>query len=155
MPSAAFSCVWNVQNANIFYISQGVFTFNRAADDVSPAGIVYGASTCPGETYQPGHSVWPLPEAVYHLFHRELTVYMIVLFFFVWWQLFNKWYVQSCGSTDTKMMGMFNITAKFLATMPICISHAEVEDFLHIFLLWFMEVGALNELAETSTVRTR
>lgn len=37
-------------------------------------------------------------------------------------------------------MGMLNNIAKSLAIIAICISHAEVEDFLDIFLRWFMEV---------------
>lgn len=120
---------------------QGVFTFDRAAEDVSPAGIVNGPSTCPGETYQPGHSIWPLLETVYHLFHRESTVNRILLFLCMATTLFlNKWHVQGCGSANTEMTGMLNNIAKFLALIAICFSHTEVEDFLDIFLRWFMEV---------------
>lgn len=120
---------------------QCVFTFDRAAEDVSPAGIVNGPSTCPGETYQPGHSIWPLLETVYHLFHRESTVNRILLFLCMATTLFlNKCHVQGCGSANTEMMGILNNIAKFLAIIAICISHTEVEDFLDIFLRWFMEV---------------
>lgn len=56
-------------NAKCFTTSSRCVTFYGAAEDVSPACIVYGPSTCPGETYQPGHSIWPFLETVDHLFH--------------------------------------------------------------------------------------
>lgn len=48
-------------------------TFHRAVEDIPPACIVYGPSTCPGEAYQPAHSIRPLLETVDHLFHVDLT----------------------------------------------------------------------------------
>lgn len=51
-----------------------------------------------------------------------------------------KGHINGCCSTNTEWIRMLNISAKSLTVISICSSHAEVEDFLDIFLLWFMEV---------------
>lgn len=49
-------------------------TFGGAAEDISPACVVYRASTCPGETNQPAHSIWPLLKTGDHLFHLRSNI---------------------------------------------------------------------------------
>lgn len=61
-------------NKAIIYIGHGqcwyyMVTFYRAVQNVPPACIMYGPSTCPGEADQPGNSIWPFLETIDQLFH--------------------------------------------------------------------------------------
>lgn len=59
---------------HLYNIVSKCVTFNGAVEDVSPACIVHRPSTCPGEAYQPGHSIWPFLETTDHLFHPDLNI---------------------------------------------------------------------------------
>lgn len=65
-----YSNIYTMQDNNRPQVSvESYFTFHWTAEDVSPASVVYGASTCPGETDEPGHSFRPGPETADHLLH--------------------------------------------------------------------------------------
>lgn len=61
-------------------------TFDRAAEGISPACVVDGASTCPGETDQSAHSIWPLLKTGDHLFHLGSNVNQS----WFWWPFLNR-----------------------------------------------------------------
>lgn len=107
---------------------------------------MYGASACPGETYQPAHSIWPPLETVDHLLHLNWTDSHLLGLKFMLLKRGITCRIKVIHLEERytgRVMNMWSLTWQLHQLLPrkgtAAIAHAgaEVLHFLVVLLLWF------------------